>query len=207
VPSVGVEGLAAHVAVGPVHLVGYGELGGLLGDLVDLGVDFRSLGGVGFARSFLVKLGNAVEERLFLLEVDRAVARGTLEQEVLKVVGEARVGGGVVLAPRPRDDLGVEARFLVVRADVDGEPVLKAVRVHLHGIVRVGGPQRVVRVVGVQVQVTRGHEKDSRGSEGGDSRKTAEEDGVHGVLGCGLTQGRNSLAIFSRIARTNASQA
>ena len=146
VPGMGVDPLSAHVAVGAVHFVRDCKRSRLLGNGVYLGIDFLSSGLVGLLGPLFVQIGDLIQQRLFLFGVDGSEARGALEQEVLQVMGESRVGGGVVLASRPRYYLGVEARFLAVRADVYGQPVFQAIHVYLHAAVGIRIADRAIRI-------------------------------------------------------------
>jgi len=62
-----------------------------------------------------------------------------LEKQVLKVVGQAGVVGGVVLVAGADDDLRIEPWRFVVLREINGQAVVQLVDTDARGVV-VGGP-------------------------------------------------------------------
>ena len=133
----GVETLGAEGAVDPVELAGDGVPGSELPLFVDQGVQLLALRRIDLCEVLLVESCDAVEMNPLGLVVESAEPGGPLEQHVFEVVGDPRRYRRVVLAARPDDDLGVEPRFLIVLAEIDGEAVLQPVHLNGHGIGRV----------------------------------------------------------------------
>ncbi len=133
VPGMGVDGLAPHIAVGPVHFIGNGESRRSGGDLVDALVDLTSRRLVVLTRALLVQLGDFIQKDLFLLEVDRAERARSLEEQMFEVVGQAGVGFRIMLAPCTGYDFCIESGLFVIGAKVNGETVLEGVFDDLHG--------------------------------------------------------------------------
>ena len=75
-----------------VELVGDGKFASLLAQSVDVLLNSRALGFVLGGGKTVVGGGDAVEPRLFLRIVDGADFVGSLEHDVLKIVGDTRVG-------------------------------------------------------------------------------------------------------------------
>ena len=159
-PGVGVEAFFAHGGVEAVEFAGNGVAGSELVFCVDFRVDLGALFRVGLDKVLFVERLDAVEVLLFLFVVQGAELVRALEEHVFHIVGHAGGLLGIVLAAGADGDFGVEARFLVVFGQVDGQAIVELVDVSLHGIGRVRSlDQRVFGLTG------KGDEQEPQGGE------------------------------------------
>ena len=123
-----------------VVLVGDGKRGGQLRNAVDLFVDGLALGGLRLVDFpvLLEQLFNLVKQRLLLLPVLGAEVFGTLEHEVLEVVGQSGSFGWVELAARPGGDCHLDFRCLPVDGHVHLQTVVQSVDARVNRVVRDG---------------------------------------------------------------------
>ena len=128
----GVQAGAAVLRYQTVELVGYGVVGSPLAQPADVVLNLQPPGGVLRQRQFVVLRRYGVEPLLLGGVVDSADFLRALEQHMLQIVCNARIG--TVLRTSPDHQRPVNLRLRVVLVEPHRQPVAQADFLHLTGV-------------------------------------------------------------------------
>ena len=117
-----------------VIFIGYGNLGSLIADRVDLVVQCHPLCRIRFDPIDLEEVTNLVKHWLLSFIVRGSEMLCTLEHQVFQIMGETRSLMRIILASYPDCDIGLDARGLLVDGHVDFESIVEGVDLSLEGI-------------------------------------------------------------------------
>ena len=139
VGSIGVGALASDARHQLVVLVRDVVFGSQLRNRIDFVVSLLALCRVGQLAVALISACDFVEIRLLLGVVDGAELLGSLEHQVLQIVGKTGCLGRVVSGTCLDGDISLQTRFFLVNRHVHRQTVVEGVDAGFHGITWYGG--------------------------------------------------------------------
>src|SRR5690606_867389 len=137
-PGVRVQATGAHAVVELVDFVGNSVLRSLLGNTVDLGINFSTAGRIGFTEMLLVEVLDLLQIGTLGLVVQRTQLAVTLEQQVFEVVSQTGRISRILLAAGSYRDLRIKARLLVIAGQIHTQAVIQFKDMGIQRIIRVG---------------------------------------------------------------------